>query len=154
MNMKKILFPTDFSEAADEAWDQANVMAKETGAMLVIVHVDEPTSAYGGAGDVFYVTTADDREVMRQRLTAIVPPDSDIAYEHHLLAGDPATEIAHLAEELAVDMIMMGTHGRTGLTRLLLGSVAEEVVRRAPCPVMTFNQHSHEHHLAEHAASV
>jgi nucleotide-binding universal stress UspA family protein len=153
MQMKKILFPTDFSEATVQAWEQANAMAKESGAKLLVVHVDEPASAYGGGGDVFYVTTPANRKTMLRRLEAIVPTDRSIPYEHHLLTGDPATEIAHFAEQQAVDMIVIGTHGRTGLRRLLLGSVAEEVVRRASCPVMTFKQHARVPHV-QHAATL
>jgi nucleotide-binding universal stress UspA family protein len=60
-----------------------------------------------------------------------------VTVEHHLKEGDPATEILRLAEERKVDVIVMGTHGRTGLGRLLMGSVAEQIVRKAPCPVLT-----------------
>jgi len=64
----------------------------------------------------------------------------DTYFEHHLLSGDPGSELVHFAERENIDLIVMGTHGRTGLTRLLMGSVAEAVVRRAPCPVLTLKQ--------------
>jgi nucleotide-binding universal stress UspA family protein len=67
-----------------------------------------------------------------------------VPYEHHLITGDPATAVVQLAEEENVDMIVMGTHGRTGLSRLLMGSVAEAVVRKANCPVLTFKQPARE----------
>ena len=76
-------------------------------------------------------------------LEAVVPTDPTVPYEHRLITGDPATAIARLAEEEQADLIVMGTHGRTGLTRLLMGSVAEAVVRRAPCPVLTYKQTDH-----------
>jgi nucleotide-binding universal stress UspA family protein len=60
-----------------------------------------------------------------------------IRVEHHLREGDPATEILALAQEIGCDLIVIGTHGRTGVGRLLMGSVAEAVLRRAPCPVLT-----------------
>jgi nucleotide-binding universal stress UspA family protein len=63
--------------------------------------------------------------------------DASIGYEHRLILGSPASAIVHLAERENVDMIVMPTHGRTGLLRLLMGSVAEEVVRKAKCPVLT-----------------
>jgi len=66
-----------------------------------------------------------------------VPTDPAVPYEHHLLIGNPATAIVHLAETENVDLIVLPTHGRTGLMRLLMGSVAEEVVRKARCPVLT-----------------
>ena len=76
-------------------------------------------------------------------LKEVVPTDPQVACEHRLLTGDPAVAIARLAEEEHADLIVMGTHGRTGLTRLLMGSVAEAVVRRAPCPVLTYKQTTH-----------
>jgi len=60
-----------------------------------------------------------------------------VRFEHKLLVGDPASAIVEAAEEENVDLIVLGTHGRTGLTRLLMGSVAENVVRKAKCPVLT-----------------
>jgi nucleotide-binding universal stress UspA family protein len=77
-------------------------------------------------------------------LEAIKPTDPDVAYEHRLITGDPSTAVARLAESEGVDLIIMGTHGRTGISRLLMGSVAEAVVRRAPCPVLTYKQPSTE----------
>ena len=65
-------------------------------------------------------------------------------YEHRLVTGDPASSIVNLAEMEGADLIVMGTHGRTGFSRLLMGSVAELVVRRAKCPVLTFKQPAHE----------
>ena len=75
-----------------------------------------------------------------QQMLNVVPTDSKVAYEQRLVTGDPATEIVRLAKDENVDMIVMGTHGRTGLRRLLMGSVAEAIVRRAHCPVFTFKE--------------
>jgi len=66
-----------------------------------------------------------------------VPSDPSVSFEHKLLAGDPAAAIVEAADQENVDLIVLGTHGRTGLTRLLMGSVAENVVRKAKCPVLT-----------------
>ena len=71
---------------------------------------------------------------------AIVSHDPAIACRHHLLHGDPATQIVQFAEDEGVDLIVMGTHGRTGLKRLFHGCVAAAVVRRAACPVFTIKQ--------------
>lgn len=73
-------------------------------------------------------------------LEAVVPEDPNVKYEHRMVTGDPAGRIVELAEEENIDLIVMGTHGRTGLKRLLMGSVAEAVVRRAKCPVLTFKE--------------
>ena len=137
MFAKKILFPTDFSEASDEAFQHAISLAHDTGATLLIVHCEEPPMAYGETFTPLPSSIDDD---LHRRLTAVVPPD-DISCEHRLLIGDPSSEIVRLAEAEGVDMIVMGTHGRTGLSRLIMGSVAEAVVRRASCAVYTVRQH-------------
>jgi nucleotide-binding universal stress UspA family protein len=144
MNAKKILFPTDFSEASDAAFRHAVSLAHDTGATLVIAHVEEPPMPYGEA--VMSLPERYDEE-LKQRLEAVVEPS--VPCEHHLLIGDPAAEIVRLAEAEHVDLIVMGTHGRTGLSRLIMGSVAEAVVRRAPCAVYTVKQR-HEALAAAH----
>jgi len=63
-----------------------------------------------------------------------------VPFEHQMTMGDPAGEVVRIAEEEQAEMIVMGTHGRTGLTRLLMGSVAEAIVRRAPCPVLIYRE--------------
>jgi nucleotide-binding universal stress UspA family protein len=136
---KKILFPTDFSHTGDAAFQMAESLAKERGAKLLIVHVEEPAVAYGG-GEFYYGAIEPNTAALRRMLEQIVPRDPTVKYEHRLVVGEPARSIAHLAEEEKVDMIVMGTHGRTGLFRLLMGSVAEAIVRRAPCPVLTYRQ--------------
>jgi nucleotide-binding universal stress UspA family protein len=71
-------------------------------------------------------------------LHAVVPTDPNVPFEHRLLTGDPAEEIVRFADEARCELIVMGTHGRTGFKRLLMGSVAEAVIRRAKCPVLTY----------------
>jgi nucleotide-binding universal stress UspA family protein len=73
---------------------------------------------------------------LREKPAALRPPDPAVRFEGRLCEGEPAEEIIRLAGKTRSDLIVMGTHGRTGLGRLLLGSVAEEVLRRAPCPVL------------------
>jgi universal stress protein A len=139
MNQRKILFPTDFSHASDAALDWASSLARERGAALLIVHVEEPPAAYGG-GEMYYGMPDPASEDLAKMLSQVLPTDPQVSHEHRLLTGDPATAIARLAEQENVELIVMGTHGRTGLLRLLMGSVAEAVVRRAPCPVLTLKQ--------------
>ena len=139
MKIQKILFPTDFSHTGDAALAMATALARDSGAKLLIVHVEEPPVAYGG-GEMYYGMADPATEDLRKMLHDIAPPDPAVPYEHRLVTGDPAAAIARLAEEEGVDLIVMGTHGRTGLTRLLMGSVAEAVVRRAACPVLTYKQ--------------
>ncbi len=139
MDAKKVLFPTDFSTSSDAGLSHATSLARDAGAKMLIVHVEEPPTAYGG-GEMYYGIPEPDTAALQKMLEAVKPTDASVPYEHHLVVGDPATEIVRLAEEQGADMIVMGTHGRTGLSRLLMGSVAEAVVRRANCPVMTYKQ--------------
>jgi universal stress protein A len=132
----KILIPTDFSTLGQAALDMATSLARDRGAKLLIVHVEEPPMAYGG-GELYYGVNEPDRQELQRMLAEVVPTDPAVGYEHRLMIGSPATAIIHLAEKEQVDMIVMPTHGRTGLVRLLMGSVAEEVVRKAKCPVLT-----------------
>ncbi len=139
MKADKILFPTDFSHCGDAALRLATALARDCGATLIIVHVEEPPIAYGG-GEMYYGVPEPASEDLQRMLEQVVPTDRAVPYEHRLVTGDPASAVAQLAAEENADMIVMGTHGRTGLTRLLMGSVAEAVVRRAPCPVLTYKQ--------------
>ena len=139
MQVKKILFPSDFSTTSDAAIRFATSLARDAGASLLIVHVEEPPAAYGG-GEMYYGIPNPDNSELIKMLEGVLPTDETVPYEHRLVTGDPATEIVRLAEDEKIDLIVLSTHGRTGLKRLLMGSVAEAVVRRAPCPVLTFKQ--------------
>jgi universal stress protein A len=139
MSSRKILFPTDFSHTGDAALGLATSQARERAATLLIVHVEEPPAAYGG-GEMYYGMPDPVTEDLRKMLDEVKPTDPAVPCERHLLTGDPATVITKFAAEQGVELIVMGTHGRTGLMRLLMGSVAEAVVRRAPCPVLTWRQ--------------
>ena len=136
MNAHKILFPTDFSTTGQAALELATSLARDRSAKLLIVHVEEPPMAYGG-GELYYGIEEPNRDELKRMLSEVLPTDPVVGYEHRLMVGSPATAIVHLAEKEGVDMIVMPTHGRTGLLRVLMGSVAEEVVRKAKCPVLT-----------------
>src|SRR5204863_6825990 len=77
-----------------------------------------------------------DRQYWSEQLSQIRPVDARIAVNHLLLGGDPPTEIVNYARDAGIDLIVIGTHGRTGVERLLMGSVAEKVLREAPCSVL------------------
>jgi nucleotide-binding universal stress UspA family protein len=143
MSQKTILFPTDFSTASDAALRHAEAIAKSSHAKLLIVHVEEPPLAYGG-GELYYGLPEPDSERIRGMLEGVRPSDPAVPFEHRLTMGDPASEVVRLAEEEGAEMIVMGTHGRTGLTRLLMGSVAELIVRRAACPVLVYREVDHK----------
>lgn len=138
MNEPKILFATDFSHAGDAAMELAASIARDRGAKLLILHVEEPPRNYGG--EMYYGALEPDLEEIEQMLQAIKPTVPDVLLEYRLVQGDPAETICQVAKDERAEMIVLGTHGRTGLLRMLMGSVAEAVVRHAPCPVLTLRQ--------------
>jgi nucleotide-binding universal stress UspA family protein len=133
---KTILFTTDFSPASGVAWEVAGALARDYRSRVIVAHVLEPT-AVGFNEFAPYAGHEEDRAAALANLQSIQAPSPRVALEYRLLEGDPAQAINEAAAEIGADLIVMGTHGRTGLSRLLMGSVAEEVLRTAPCPVMT-----------------
>jgi len=118
----QILFATDFSESAEAAAPVARDYARHLGARLHLLHVSWP-----GTDPVVPPLLSK----LAEELAAEVPVVTAVE------SGAPAARIVAYAERYRVDLIVLGTHGRTGVTRALLGSVAERVVRTAPCPVLT-----------------
>lgn len=138
MSIRTILYPTDFSDCSRHAFRIAGMLAREQGARLIVLHVKPtlgPLVAYGEA------LTELEPEGSRERLLEVLHrfrlSDPKVQVEHRLVEGQGAEEILRQAEEIGADLIVMGTHGRSGLGRLLMGSVAGEVVRNARCPVIT-----------------
>jgi nucleotide-binding universal stress UspA family protein len=139
MAIEKILYATDYSEESGYALSVATFLAHATGAGLLIVHVS-PYEQYP-VGELF------DEEpkpspMDLEPLQEVAPTDFEVPYEHRLVWGEPAAEIIKLAREENAAMIVIGTRGTTGLTHLLTGSVAEAVIRQAPCPVVAVRQPS------------
>jgi universal stress protein A len=139
MAQKTILFATDFSLASDAALANAEALAKSTGAKLLIVHVEEPPLAYGG-GELYYGLPEPSSERILKMLEDVRPKDPAVAFTHRLTMGDPASEIVRIAGDEKAEMIVIGTHGRSGVSRLLMGSVAEAIVRKSPCPVLVYRE--------------
>jgi universal stress protein A len=135
MKSQKILFPTDFSEHGQAALELATSLARDRGGELVILHVQEIPVAFGG-GELYYFADPDGSDI-KKLLASVVPTDPAVPCQHRLVVGQAGEAILKVAEEEDVDLIVMPTHGRTGLTRILMGSVAEQVVRKAKCPVLT-----------------
>lgn len=135
MNLKTILFPSDFSTAENSALEYATDLARTCDAKLLIAHVEEPPVMYGD-GTFYYGLPEPDHEGVRKMLAERKPTDASVAYEHHLLQGDPSLEIVALAQREKADLIVMSSHGRSGLARLLMGSITEAVMRGAPCPIL------------------
>jgi nucleotide-binding universal stress UspA family protein len=136
LSIKKILHATDFSDLSQPAFDMACALARDFGAELIVCHIAPPTAITAVEGMIVDVPTEDLAQV-KARLEQLKPNNSPVRVTHRLLRGDPAGEIIRLAGEAKADLVVMGTHGRSGLGRLLMGSVAEAVMRKSPCPVVT-----------------
>jgi len=136
MPFKTILFATDFSPTSAVAFNVAAALARDYRARVIALHVIEPVrvgfSEYGN-----YIGPEEDKVRATELLNAIEAPSPRVTMEHRMMEGAPAEVIVETAAEVKADLIVLGTHGRTGFTRLVMGSVAEEVLRNAPCPVLT-----------------
>jgi len=131
-----VLCPIDLSEnsrqAVDFAAEMVDVMA---GGELILLYVAIPELPTSSGFAIASVESAIDEE--RKQLAGIAPTRPDITFRHEVRRGEPADVICKFAEEEGADLIVMTTHGRSGLSRLLMGSVAEHVLRHSPCPVLT-----------------
>jgi nucleotide-binding universal stress UspA family protein len=156
MNIHKILFPTDFSHYNDAALKLASTLAAEADATLYIAHVDELRDLAAAMGEAGYLMTATigERTEVKEQLKRVRPTVPAVKYEHLYRKGSPVVEILCLAEEENIDLIVMASHGRTGLTRILMGSIAEGVMRKARCPVLVVKQPSGERESADDAGAV
>lgn len=143
MKLKKILLPVDFSHSSDAAISFASSLAADSKALLTLLHIGENSPAYLAGYGGFSYTPEFHKKVVKENQTLlerIKPTIPGVEFEHQYLDGEPAEEILSFAERENFDLIVIGSHGRTGLSRLLLGSVAEAVVRGAKCPVLTVKQ--------------
>jgi nucleotide-binding universal stress UspA family protein len=140
MTAQHILVPTDFSEYADYALDYAIELAKALQARLTVLYVLHVSSlALGDAPPAVLDDTLTEMETNAQQRTQRAlarVQQAGLQADSTIVEGIPFQVIIDTAESRDVDLIVMGTHGRTGLTHVLMGSVAEKVVRMAPCPVL------------------
>lgn len=136
LKIQTILFPTDFSESSQCALDVAFALARDFQARLIVLHVAEPPPVV--PYDKFQEALQESsgyRHELEEKLRQCQKPDCNAIFR--LDHGDAGDRILGVAEEVHCDLIVMGTHGRRGLDRLLVGSVAEKVLRRAPCAILT-----------------
>ena len=149
IRLKKILVPTDFSESAHQAFRYGCSFAKEYGAELLLLHVVENLTV-GYASDLFPVPMAE----VFQEISGYAKAElgklgaearaKGLGAQEHVVMGKPSAEIIRFAQENAIDMIVLGTHGKGMLDQALFGSTTERVVRRSPCPVLTVRLREHE----------
>lgn len=148
MNVRRILAPTDFSDCADAALNHALTLADRFDAQLSLVHVIHELDAgeYGLEAEWSSHRLSDEIEAeVRERLREMTADRGSIDIQAeivHRLNLDVAAAIEEFVADHEIDLVVMGTHGRTGLGRLMLGSVANRVIRRASCPVMTVRDRS------------
>ncbi len=130
-----MLFPTDLSEPSTGVFPLACALARDQGARLIVLHVVLPP-----LGHEEVIERRDPRAYYKdlwQELRRLQAPQANVHIEHWLEEGDPVPQILRVAEETRAGLIVLGTHGRAGLRRVLMGSVAEQVLRQATCPVLT-----------------
>ena len=141
--IRKILVPIDFSECSKKALRYAVPLAKQHQATLSLLYVVPANYAAWEAGMVdFAAIEGNMRQEAKNGLETLILQEVHglVPTERHIRAGGPASEIVDLAREQAADLIVISTHGRTGLSHVLIGSVAEHVVQRAPCPVLVVRE--------------
>jgi nucleotide-binding universal stress UspA family protein len=145
LDIRKILVPVDFSETSDHATDHAAWLAATTQAELFLVHVMPQNHYYFETPEPFILpdNEAEVRQEIEEKLRIISREIFDkynITTRNRVLHGRISYELIDLATSESIDIIMMGTHGAKGLEEILVGSNAQHLVSRAPCPVITFQQ--------------
>ena len=141
---KRILAATDFSEYSNEAIEHACALADTFSSELHLLHVLEShisSTPVFGAGLALSPRVQESREAAEKGLEQVAPGREAI---RATAEGPPFLEILRYAKDNDVDLIVLGTHGRSGLAHVMLGSVAERVVRKAPCPVLTVRHPKHQ----------
>ena len=146
--LKKILVPVDFSECSNKAIQYAVPFAKQFGAEVVLLHLVEPYPAVPQMAPVDFENLEDAKKQMQEceRAASLVPVKALVRVD------EPTRGVIEAANELDIDLIIISTHGRTGVARVFLGSTAEQIVRKAPCPVLVVREREREF-VACHASS-
>lgn len=146
--LKRILVPIDFSDCSKKALQYALPLAKQHRAAITLLYV-VPTASYaaGEYGGIDYLSLEAESRAGADKALATLAVDEvrgEVSADTVVGTGSPAPEIIAVAKRLPADLIVVSTHGRTGLKHVFLGSVAENVVRHAPCPVLVVREHEHE----------
>ena len=143
MQIRSILFPTDFSECGNYALAYATSLARTFGASIICLHVIEPmvpTVGYSGMTEPLPIADISDQleDSAERELPKIAECEecAGLEVEELIVHGEAASEIVRVAKDRKVDLIVVSSHGRTGLGRIIFGSTAEAVVRHASCPVL------------------
>lgn len=161
VKLKRILVATDFGEAAEVALAYGRELARQFGASLDVLHVADNVLARGFAGEGYMAAypelQREGEEAAVKSLAALISAeDRSVLGARTVIrtSTSPALAIVEYARDARVDLIIMGTHGRGAMAHLLMGSVAERVVRTAPCPVLTVRHPEHEFVLPDSLVAV
>jgi universal stress protein A len=159
--LKKILVATDFSEPSEAALTYGRELARQFGATLLVIHVADDVFAGAAGGDGFVFSDpalqTDVNEAARKRAEALLSDEDRTMLRARTViipSNTPADAIADYAWQAKVELIVIGTHGRGAIAHLFMGSVAERVVRIAPCPVLTVRHPEHEFVRSDALAAV
>jgi len=151
ITIERVLFPSDFSELSLHGLKYARGFAEMYGTPLHVIHVVDEAAQYWmamGPNSLPVGPTCEELvDISKKELEKFVAEhlaDLKVPLVTSVLAGRPFMEIIRYAREKDIGLLVIGTHGRSGLTHVLLGSVAEKVVRKAPCPVLTIRHPDHE----------
>lgn len=150
ITLQRILIPTDFSSHSQTALNYACEFARRFDAELHLLHVvqdvysllPEPAVAFPPPGEYMAELKAGAERALREALPP--PQDAGLRVVRAVCEGVPFLEIIRYARQQEIDLIVIGTHGRSGLAHVLMGSVAEKVVRKAPCPVLAVRLQQHQ----------
>ena len=141
LKLQKILVAVDFSECLEKALQYAIAFAKQFRSELILLHVIEPYSLLPEMMPYDFGSINDRKAELEILCALILPP---VRSRAQLRIGTPHTEIANAAKDFEADLIILSTHGRKGLSRMVLGSTSEKVVRYASCPVLIVREAEHE----------
>ncbi|NOS69117.1 MAG: universal stress protein [Verrucomicrobia bacterium] len=147
LKLKHILVPIDFSDCSKKALEYALPFAREHKAVITLLYVAEPGYGAGEYGGIDYARLEGSMKEEGERELAKIAEEQlhgEVSAVTLVRLGSPSREIIEAAESLPADLIVISTHGRTGLKHVLLGSVAEHVVQRAPCPVLVVRERERE----------
>ena len=145
--LRKILVPIDFSDCSKKALQYAIPFARQFNASIVLLHVIQINFVGGEFGSIDFPLLENELQASRSKQLEAFARDEirrQVPTETLLRVGQPVNEIVLAAKKLEIDLIILSTHGHTGLKHVFLGSTSENVVRYAPCPVLTVREHEHD----------
>lgn len=145
ISIQKVLVPTDFSKHSEKAVRYGTELAEKFGADLHLLHAVELTPIIYGEGGGYRENVSELETAAVKKLDEVRVENSDeVQVFRKVITGAPFVEIVRYARDETIDLIVVGTHGRGAIAHMLLGSVAEKVVRQAPCPVLVMRDEEHD----------